>query len=163
MGAAAEGMASLDIYNDILQPWQEILDGDGRIGGRDIKVIYTRREPRELDMNLMPYIAYFLEPGWLDDGIGTGSYSPQSRHVTIRIGFLLAMMGQDAGKLDKDLFLIGGDLLDVIYAHRNFNGPKSIVINGNIIWDFDATGVETGETIGTQKIVIPMDQFANFG
>jgi hypothetical protein len=73
------------------------------------------------------------------------------------------MFNQDAGKLDKDLFLVGGDLLDVIYAHRNFNNAKSIAADDAITWQFDAIGVETGETIGTQKIVVPLSQYANFG
>lgn len=156
-------MPSLDIYTDILAKWEEILTGDARIGGREIKVIYTRVEPSEVDMNLMPYVAYFLERNWQDDAIGSGSYSPQSRIVTVRMGFLLCMMEADAGKLDKSLFLIGGDLLDILRERRHFDSTKSIVVGDKIVWDFDTLGVETGQQIGTQHVSFSLNQFANFG
>jgi len=155
-------MPSLDIYTDILEKWNEYLSGDARIGGRDIQVIYSRVEPSDVDMNLMPYVTYFLERNWDDDAIGSGSFSPQSRIVTVRLGFLLCMMDQDAAKLDKALFLVGGDLLDILRERRHFDSTKSIIIGNRINWDFDSIGVETGQQIGTQKISFSMEQFANF-
>lgn len=153
----------LNIYEDILCRWNEILTGDPRIGGNDIQVIYSRVFPEDVDMNLMPYVTYFLEPNWFDDSVGTGSYSPQSRRITVKMGFLLAMMADEATKLDRALFKVGGDLLDIIREHMNFNGPKSIIVARNIVWDFDAIGVETGQQIGTQRISFSHDMFVNFG
>lgn len=155
-------MPSLNVYQDILVPWKEILDADERIGGKGIPVTYVRREPEEVDINRMPYIDYFLDPSWEDDAFGTGSYSPQSRRVNMRIGFLLALMHADAAKLDQALFLVGGDLLDIIREHELFNNQKSIIIKRNVSWLFDSIGVETGQQIGTQRISVPMEQFTNF-
>lgn len=155
-------MASLDIYEDILAKWHELLTGDDRIGGRDIKVIYTRREPEDIEINLCPYIAYFLDRNWSDEAHGTGSYSPQSRRVNLRIGFLLVLMGQDAPSLDKSLFKIGGDLLDIIREKMLFNSAKSIIVGKNIVWDFESAAVDTTTIIGAQRISVPMEQFANF-
>ena len=161
-------MPSLNIYEDILKTWHRYLTEDARIGGRDIRVIYSRREPEDLDINLMPYIQYFLDRNWSDEAHGTGSFSPQSRRVNLSIGFLLAMAYGDAAQLDKALFLIGGDLLDLIRENMLFGKDrpelvaKSIIIKKNIIWDFDSIGVETGQQIGTQRISVPMEQFCNF-
>lgn len=153
---------TLNIYDDILLKWHEFLTGDARIGGRDIRVIYTRTEPEELDINLMPYVAYFLERNWNDNAIGSGSYSPQSRRVYIKIGFLLAMMGKDAPTLDKMLFEVGGNLLDILRERQLFDTVKQIIVKGDINWDFDTIAAANGQQIGTQQISFTMEQFANF-
>ena len=155
-------MPHLNIYTDMLERWKSYLEGDPRIGGKDIRVIYTRTEPMELDINLMPYVAYFLERSWEDNAIGSGSYSPQSRIMTVRLGFLLAMYHEDAGKLDRDLFEVGGDLLDILRERRHFDAQKIIVVGNRISWDFDTVGVETHGQIGTQKISFTMEQMVNF-
>jgi hypothetical protein len=155
-------MPHLDIYNDILMPWKNYLEGDNRIGGKEIKVIYTRFEPKDIDINLCPFVAFFLERGWDENAVGSGSYSPQSRRLTVRMGFLLCMLHQDAGKLDKDLFEIGGDLLDILRERRLFDVNKSIIVQDRIVWDFDVVGVENHGVVGSQKISFSMEQFVNF-
>ncbi len=62
---------------------------------------------------------------------------------------LLMDKALDAPSLDKMLFKVGGDLLDIIRDKMLFNSEKSIIINRKIVWDFDAVGVETGQQIGT--------------
>jgi len=161
-------MPSLDIYQDILCHWDEMLKRDPRIGGRDIKVRYVRKEPEDIEINLLPYVAYFLDTNWEDEAHGTGSYSPQSRRVNLRIGLLLAMMEKDAPSLDKSLFLIGGDLLDLIRENMLWgkNNPellaKSIIIGRSISWNFEAVGEGEPMQIGAQRISVPMEQFTNF-
>ena len=152
---------TLDIYTDILEPWGSHLSGDPRIGGRDIRVLFSINEPEEIDIQMMPYVKYFLERNWIDDAVGSGSYSPQARRLVVRLGFLLAVANQDSGQLAKDLFLIGGDLIYIVRERRNFNATKSIVGGDKMVWDFDSIGVETIGQIGTQKISFTMELFAN--
>jgi hypothetical protein len=72
------------------------------------------------------------------------------------------MLHQDAGKLDKDLFEIGGDLLDILRERRLFDVNKSIIVQDRIVWDFDVVGVENHGVVGSQKISFSMEQFVNF-
>lgn len=155
-------MPSLDIYQDILVKWDELLKADARIGGRNIMVRYVRKEPMDIQINLLPYVAYFLDTNWEDEAHGTGSYSPQSRRVNLRIGFLLAVMEKDAATLDESLFGIGGDLLDLIREKMLFDSTKSIIIGKNISWNFEAVGEDEPQQIGAQRISVPMEQFTNF-
>lgn len=156
-------MSSLDIYTDILCKWKDVLDGDPRIGGQRIGVQYTRIEPTDIDLNLMPYIALFLQRGWEDDAYGSGSYSPQSRRVKVRIGMILAMLDRDEGRLDEKLFAVGGELLDLIRERQLFDVQKQIIVCGPISWDFETIGTENHGIIGTQSISFQMEQFVNFG
>ncbi len=150
-----------DPYEDIIVAMKNRLEGDDRFGGRDVKILYDRTEDRQVEIENMPAINFFLEAPWHDIALGTGSMNLRGpRQLTLRFGFGVWIAGQNAADLDRNLFALGFDLFDFFYENKLWNEPKGIVIGEDVRMDFDYGNAVDGTLIGTQKLSVTFDMFS---
>jgi hypothetical protein len=151
-----------DPYTDIIEAMKSRLEGDDRFGGRNVKILYDRTQDRQVPVEMMPAINFFLEAPWHDIALGTGSMNlTGARHLILRFGFGIWVAGMDAADLDRNLFALGFDLFDFFYVNRLWNEPKGICIGSDIRMDFDYGNAVDGTLIGTQKLSVDFDMWSS--
>ena len=92
-------MPNFEIYDHVLAPILEKLDGDPRFEG--VHVFYDRRDDEIVPSSEMPAINYFLQADWEDITRGSNSASLQDRRLTVNIGFGVWAFDTDKGRLDR--------------------------------------------------------------
>ena len=148
-------MGTFNVYDHLIVPLNEKLEGDQRFAG--MKIIYDRTADRQVPRDLMPAINFFFESPFDDLTRGSGAYSLQARRMTVRLGFGIWIFdSKSPASLDRALFQVSSDLLDFFREMVDFDQPRGIAINQNIRVDVDYSGDETG-MVGTQKLAVEFE------
>lgn len=153
-------MPTFRYYSDVLAPIKTKLDGDARFGGRDIRVFYDRTEDRQVNLDDMPCIQYFLISPWDDTSVGVGNYSIKNRKYTLRVGLCLWVWNDNVENMELTLDEVGGDLFDFLREHEYWDQSRQIVIGETINMDIDYPRTADGKMVGAQMFTVTFDQWA---
>lgn len=153
-------MPVFDYYTDILVPIKNNLEADARFGGRGVNVFYDRTEDRQVALDLMPAVSYFLLSPWDDTSIGVGAYSIQNRLFTLKIGICIWVYHDDPEQMEISLTQLGGDMYDFLREREHWDRTKQIAIQQSIPMDIDYPRTADGKLVGAQMFAVTFDQYA---
>ena len=156
-------MGAINPYTDLIKPMNDRLASDPRFAG--INIFYDRSAQRSVPRNDCPAINFWLQGPWEDIARGSGSYSLQTRRMTVTLGFGVWIYGANSpADLDEQLFQVSSDLFDFFRDNVEFDSVKGIQVDGRspIRWDVDYTGDENN-ILGTQRLLVTFDLWSGQG
>ena len=125
-----------------------------------MNIFYDRTDDRQVPLDLMPAISYFLLSPWDDTSIGVGAFSIQNRKFTLRVGIIVWVYNDDPEQMELALTQLGGDMYDFLREHEYWNQTKQIVIQQSIPMDIDYPRTADGKMVGAQMFAVTFDQWA---
>lgn len=150
----------IDIMRDLITPMGERIRSDPRFA--DVKnVVY---DSDQIAFSEMPCIEYYVETPWEDAARGSGSYTLQTRKLTVRLVFQIWLYdAYSRQRMDEALFHLGGLLLDFIRDETDFDAIKGVGLTRRpLLWQVVRPGTETG-FVGLNSISAEYEIFSGTG
>lgn len=151
---------SISVYRDLIAPIGERLRADERFV--ELKnIVY---DSDEVGFAEMPALVYYVETPWEDVARGSGSYTLQTRRLTVRMVFTLWVYdAQSRQRMDEAMFHLGGLLLDWLREQTDFDSSQGVGLGkAPLVWQVARPDTKEGH-VGVHSISAEFEIYSGTG
>lgn len=152
---------TINIMRDFIVPMGEKLRQDERFA-EITNIVYDVID--DIAFSEMPCIDYYVEGPMEDIARGSGSYSLQTRRLTLKATFLIWVYdAHSRQRMDEALFHVGGLLMDFLREHTDFDPRTGIGLTKTpFMWQVVRPPAEAGY-VGMHSITAEFELLSGTG